>query len=143
MHKDKAHNKKRIARYIPEEQYEAILKVTQQNAYNFATEIYSDLTLIALHREFGFGKDRIGRVIEAVHEEVMRWQADVQWEYDAETTGMRLKEKQNAPIELSKMFYDLDEDLKDIVPEKYWKPAKVRYGKFGGSGSWCKDQGTE
>ena len=131
--------KQRTPKYIPEDQHRLILQSTQNNTAQFTVSMVSDLALLALHDAYGFGKDRNRVFLQALADRIRWYEDNVQWEYDAETTGMKLREKEQAAISLDYLWEILDRELEPITPPEQWQPGRERYAGFGGRGTWCKD----
>jgi len=136
--KEKKPGKERVPKYIPVEQHAAIVAITKQNAYDFAMQLCTEMSMLALAEEFQFGEQRLTRYVEALNREICHFVDSVQWEFDSETLGMKVKEKAEKRPDLDYTLTELDERIRKVVPEGTFKPYRERYGKFGGKGSWCE-----
>ncbi len=123
---------------VPIEYAEQKMKITQNNAYSYAVQLFSDCSAMALADGFGFGKDRIAKFMEKLDFYITEFVNNVEWEFDSETVGMNFKEREQATPDLAYTLDKLDERLKPLYPPDKWKPYQERYGKFGGRVSWCK-----
>ena len=127
-------------KYVPMELAEAAMKITQENAYGYAMQLCTDMALIALSEEFGFGKDRAGRFLEALDRNICGFIEGVAWEFDSETVGLRFREKEQARPDLAYTLAGMDERLRPLFPPGEFKEYPDRYGKFGGRGSFCRSK---
>lgn len=119
---------------------EAMMKVTRDNAYNYAVQLFSDCSAMALADGFGFGKDRIAKYMEKLDFYIGEFLNNVMWEFDSETAGLNFKQREAASPDLVYTLDKFDECLKPLFPPDKWKPYQERYGHFGGRGSWCKKE---
>ena len=129
---------KKIPVNIPVEQVEGIMRVTRNNAYDYAMQLCTEMSMLALSEEFGFGEERITRYLIRMTQELNRFSENVEWEFDSETIRMNFKEREAARPDLAFTLEELDQRLKKLIPAERWKPYQERYGSFGGRGSWCK-----
>ena len=125
-------------KYIPIEQHEALLKITQNNAYDFAMQLCTEMAMLALAEGFGFGEKRITEFLTRLNEEINNFVDNVQWEFSSETLDMSCREREEKRPDLAYTLEELDQRIKKIVPAEAFKPYKARYGSFGGRGSWCE-----
>ena len=125
-------------RYVPMEQAEAAMKITQENAYGYAMQLCTDMAVIALAETFGFGQARVGRFLDALDRNICGFIKGVEWEFDSETVGLRFKEKEQARPDLAYTLAGMDAKLRPLFPPGKFKEYPERYGGFGGRGSFCK-----
>lgn len=123
---------------VPIDQHAAMLSITMDNAVDFATQLTTELGMLALNRAFGFGRKRAQRFKMALAEELLQFTDLVEWEFSAETLGMTCREKGKARPDLAYTLEKHDERLRPLEPEEGWKPARERFKGFGGRGSWCR-----
>ena len=122
---------------VPLDQHAAMVSVTMTNAVDFATLLTTELAMLALQKEFGFGRERAQRFKAALNEELMIFTELVEWEFSAETLGMKCRERNETRPDLDYTLQKHDERLRPLEPEEGWKPARERFKGFGGRGSWC------
>lgn len=64
-------------KYIPIEQHAALLKVTQNNAYDYAMQLCTEMSMLALAEEFGFGEKRITDYLVRLNQEINNFISNV------------------------------------------------------------------
>lgn len=129
--KNKLPRKEKIPKYIPMEQHEAILKNTQNNAYDYAIQLCTEMAMLALSEEFSFGEQRLQIFRDGLTREINHFIENVHWEFDSETSGLKFREREEKRPDLDYTMEEMDRRLEKIYPEGTFRPYLERYGRFG------------
>jgi len=128
---------KREPDYVPFRQMKAEVEIAASNAAAFSIQVTREHMLIMLHEEFGFGRDRCMRALEALQKRMTEWQENVEQEFDAETFHLNYRQRKQHRTELAWTWAEHDAKLEPLVDPAIWKPFRERYRSFGGTGAWC------
>lgn len=138
-HKWKAQEQAKPPKFVPYEQYEAALKIMQNNSYDFAVQLMGDLAVLAVHEAYGFRTEHMKKFRDALGKELERFSENVDWEFRAETQGMSCRERKAARPDLDYTMEQMDARLREIIPDI--ENFQQRYGGFGGRLSWARKDG--
>ena len=127
----------RAPKYVPLDQCKAAVDLASHNATGFTIQMVQEQMLLMLHEEFGFGRERCMRALEALQIRLAQWEKSVTQEFDAETFRMNYKQREDHRAELDFTWAKHDAALEPLVDPAHWKPYKERYRNFGGTGAWC------
>ena len=60
-------------KYVPIQQVEAAVTLAANNATRFTIQMFQEQMLLMLNSEFGFGRSRCMRALEAIQERLSDW----------------------------------------------------------------------
>lgn len=123
---------------VPLQQVEAAVNLASHNTAAFTIQMFQEQMLLMLNEEFGFGRGRCMRALDAIQRRMADWEKGVNQEFDAETFHMTFKERRAHRTELDWTWARHDEALRPLVDPEIWQPYTERYKGFGGTGIWCK-----
>lgn len=135
-HNWKAQKPAKAPKYIPLEQHEAMMKIMQENSYDFAVKIMGDMAVLAVHEAYGFRAEHLKKFREALEREIEKFSQNVEWEFRAETDGMSYRQRQKAKPDLFYTMEKLDARIRELIPDA--EDFQKRYGGFGGRLSWSE-----
>ena len=126
--------KAKTPKYIPLELHEAILNMTQKETYDYASQVVTEMAMLALAEGFGFGQKRITEFLVCLEREKARFTRNVEWEYKAETMDLKFREREQKPLDMTYTLEQIDRRMERIVPEGTFQPWRERYARFAEGG---------